>query len=143
MEKISLGMTKWIGSPASLIVHTILFIGAFVSVFFGFSLEEVLLILTTVVSLEAIYLAIFIQISVNRSVESLEEVEKDVDEIQEDVDEIQKDVDEIQEDVDEIQKDVDEISEEADEEDDKEKVLLDAIKNDLQKLINDMEKLKK
>ena len=149
MEKISLTMTRWIGSPMSLIIHTIFFIGAFGSMFFGIGLEEVLLILTTVVSLEAIYLAIFIQIAVNHSVESLQEVEedvgeiqKDVDEIQEDVDEIQKDVDEIQKDVDEIQEDVDDISEEV-EEDDKDKILLDAIKTDLQRLIADMEKLKK
>jgi peptidoglycan hydrolase CwlO-like protein len=70
---------------------------------FGISSEDVLLILTTVVSLEAIYLSIFIQMTVNQHAEELEEVSEDIGEIQEDVDEIQKDVDEIQEDVEDIQ----------------------------------------
>jgi peptidoglycan hydrolase CwlO-like protein len=77
--------------------------------YFGVHIDTVLLVLTTAVSLEAIYLAIFIQMSVNENTESLEEVEEDIDEIQHDVDEIQHDVDEIQHDVDEIQEDVDEI----------------------------------
>lgn len=68
--------------------------------------DRMLLVLTTVVSLEAIYLAIFIQMSLNRTRESLAEVEQDIDEIQEDVDEIQHDVDEIQEDVGEIQEEI-------------------------------------
>ena len=70
---------------------------------FGFSSSDILLVLTTIVSLEAIYLSIFIQMTVNKHAEELEEVSEDIEEIQEDVDEIQKDVDEIQEDVEEIQ----------------------------------------
>jgi len=54
------------------------------------------------VSLEAIYLSIFIQMSVNRTKESLASVEKDIDEIQEDVDDIQEDVEDIQEDVEDL-----------------------------------------
>jgi len=65
--------------------------------------DTILLVLTTAVSLEAIYLSIFIQMSINKSHRSLEEIGDDIDEIQEDVDEIQEDVDEIQEDIDEIQ----------------------------------------
>ena len=68
-----------------------------------------LLVLTTVLSLEAIYLAIFIQMSLNRTRESLAGVEVDIGEIQEDVGEIQEDVGEIQEDVDEIQENVDDL----------------------------------
>lgn len=64
--------------------------------------DSALLILTTMVSLEAIYLAIFLQMSVNEAKESLRAVESDVDEIQEDVGEIQEDVDEIQKDIDAI-----------------------------------------
>lgn len=116
-EDFSKKLTRWIGSPQSIIVHTIFFIGMFSLRFFGISSSDVLLILTTVVSLEAIYLSIFIQMTVNQHAEELEEVSEDIEEIQEDVGEIQKDVDEIQEDVDEIQEDVEEIQEEiADEE---------------------------
>ena len=71
--------------------------------FFGVSSADILLLLTTIVSLEAIYLAIFIQMTVNRHSEELEEVSEDIEEIQEDVGEIQKDVDEIQENVGDIQ----------------------------------------
>jgi len=73
--------------------------------FFGIDFDTILLILTTAVSLEAIYLAIFIQMTVNQNTRSLQAVEQDIDEIQEDVDEFQTDVDEIQVDVDEIEKD--------------------------------------
>lgn len=107
IEGVSLGITKWIGSVPSIIVHTIFFAGSFTAVFLGvISFDRMLLVLTTIVSLEAIYLAIFIQMSLNLARESLKEVEEDIDEIQEDVSEIEKDVDEIQHDVDEIQEDI-------------------------------------
>jgi peptidoglycan hydrolase CwlO-like protein len=107
-EDFSKKLTRWIGSPSSIIIHTIFFIGMFCLRFFGISSSDVLLILTTVVSLEAIYLSIFIQMTVNQHAEELEEVSEDIGEIQEDVDEIQKDVDEIQEDVEDIQEEIQE-----------------------------------
>lgn len=109
VERVSLGVTKWIGSVSSIVLHTIVFVGSFLAVSFELvSFDRMLLVLTTLVSLEAIYLAIFIQMSLNLARESLAEVEEDIDEIQEDVDEIQQDVDEIQHDVDEIQEDIEE-----------------------------------
>lgn len=115
-------ITTWIGSRASLIVHTIVFAGAFALIALGASADRVLLILTTIVSLEAIYLAIFIQMSVNKNTASLEEVEEDiegiqegVDEITEEIEELQEDVGEITEEIDSIQEDVNEISEDIDE----------------------------
>ncbi len=104
-------VSTWVGSTSSLALHTILFIFAFLLIGFGVPTEEVLLVLTTIVSLEAIYLAIFIQMTVNKNTASLAVVEEDLDEIQEDLDEIQEDVDEIQVDIDEIQEDVDDIQE--------------------------------
>lgn len=100
-------VTRWVGSPQSIIVHTIFFVVVFGLKFFGFSSQEVLLILTTVVSLEAIYLSIFIQMTVNRHAAELEEVSEDIEEIQKDVDEIQEDVEDIQEDIEEIEEDMD------------------------------------
>jgi uncharacterized membrane protein len=115
LERFSVRATRWVGSIQSLVVHTVLFVVAFLLVIFGIPLEEVLLVLTTIVSLEAIYLSIFIQMSVNRQGRRLHAVSKDIDEIQEDIDEIQEDVEEIQEDVEEIQGDVDEIQEDVEE----------------------------
>ena len=98
METWSEKITRWVGSTASVVVHTILFIGAFALPAFGVSFDRVLLVLTTIVSLEAIYLALFIQMTVNRHTESLEDIEEDVEEISDDIDEIEEDLDEIQED---------------------------------------------
>ena len=153
LERIAIRATRWIGSTDSLLIHTVIFIVSFLLYFYGIPLDKILLVLTTIVSLEAIYLSIFIQMSVNRQARKLHAVARDVDEIQEDVDEIQKDVDEIQEDVDEIQKDVDEIQEDVEEiqEDDKEEEneekkdeeMLTRIENTLGKLIEEVIELKK
>jgi len=107
--------TRWIGSTKSLVAHSILFIGFLVLIVFGVKADTVMLILTTIVSLEAIYLSIFIQMSVNRQAHKLEAVSEDIEDIQEDMEEIQKDVEGISEDVEEIQKDVEEISEDIEE----------------------------
>lgn len=129
LENIAIGITHGVGSVWSLIIHTIIFITSFGLVLFGIKIEFVLLVLTTLLSLEAIYLSIFIQLSVNHQAKALAAVEKDIDEIQEDVEdiaedvediqetheEIQEDIEEIQKDVDEIQKDVDEIQEDVEE----------------------------
>ena len=115
LERRTENAISWVGSKNSVAVHTVFFIGMFLLIFFGVKPETVLLVLTTIVSLEAIYLAIFIQMTVNKNTFDIEEIQEDVEEIQEDVEEIQKDVDEIQEDVDEIQEDVEEIQEDVDE----------------------------
>lgn len=153
IEKMSESATRWIGSTGSLVVHTLFFIGAFVMYFTGFELDKILLVLTTIVSLEAIYLSIFIQMTINRNTRDLLEVSEDIDEIQEDVDEIQKDVDEIQEDVDEIQKDVGDLEEdfeeidkkiEEDEEEEKarDREILEKVEGTLTHLMKEINELK-
>jgi low affinity Fe/Cu permease len=106
LEKFSIKVTDWVGTPYSLIVHTILFIGIFALKLVGFSVDQILLILTTAVSLEAIYLAILIQMTVNRNTASLQAVEEDIDDIQEDVEDIQEDVEELEEEVEDITEDI-------------------------------------
>lgn len=113
IERIALKATIWVGSTSSLIVHTIIFLVTFFFIFFGAPIDKVLLILTTLVSLEAIYLSIFIQMSVNRSNRRLSIVKRELDEIHEDVEDIQGNVETIGEDIDEIQKDVEEIQEDV------------------------------
>lgn len=105
LDQIAQKMTFYIGTSESLIVHTLLFVGIFLLKFFGVPTEEILLILTTLLSIEAVYLAIFIQMSVNRTSESLAQVEEDIDDIQEDVDDIQEDVDSLEVNVKEISDD--------------------------------------
>jgi biopolymer transport protein ExbB/TolQ len=146
VEKVALNATRFIGSTESLLIHTILFIGSFILYFFGVPFEQILLVVTTIVSLEAIYLSIFIQMSVNRQYRKLHAVARDVEDIQEDVDEIQKDVDEIQKDVDEIQEDVEDIQEEdkaEEKENEEDEEILSRIENTMGKLIEEVMELKK
>jgi uncharacterized membrane protein len=51
----------------------------FATLFFGWTLDEMLLMLTTILSIEAIYLALFIQMSLNKTTENLENVEEDIE----------------------------------------------------------------
>ena len=142
--KVSHNLVKWIGSTKSLFIHTIFFTVMILLAFSDIGFDKVMLVLTTIVSLEAIYLSIFIQMTVNKHGEELEEVSEDIDEIQEDVDEIQKDVDEIQVDVDEIQKDVDEIQEDVEDiEEEKPKIIFEKIEKNLQDLMAEISELKK
>jgi uncharacterized protein YoxC len=115
IENIALSVTRGVGSIWSVMIHTLLFTGAFTLVLLGFELDRVLLVLTTIVSLEAIYLSIFIQMSVNHQARALASVEKEIDEISHDVEEIQEDVEDIQENVEEIQEDVEGIQEDVEE----------------------------
>ena len=142
-----------VGSVYSLIIHTVVFLSFFVLALLGaVAWNVMLLVLTTIVSLEAIYLAIFIQMSVNRHAVELAEVSEDVEDIQEDIEEIsqdvgeiQKDVDEIQEDVGELQEDVEEISDETEEEqhEKRQTIALEQLTKDLQRVLADLEQLKK
>ena len=142
------------GSTASLIIHTCIFAGFFLAAYLGFlTLDSMLLILTTVVSLEAIYLALFIQMTVNENTKSLREVEEDIEDIQEDVEElgedledIQEDIEEISEDIEGIQEDVEEMSEEDKEEERREKADSDSLERltaDVRRILADLEALKK
>lgn len=113
LEDFAMKATQYIGSPTSLVLHSVFFVGIFSLQWIGFSFDKIMLILTTVVSLEAIYLSIFIQLTINRQSRQIEEVSEDVEGIQEDVEGIQEDVEEISKDLDEIQEDVEEIQEDA------------------------------
>jgi len=84
IERGSVWLTEKIGTPTSLVVHTIFFFLMFMLPLFGLDFEHMLIILTTIVSLEAIYLALFIQMTVNKTSEEIEDVGEDIKEIQED-----------------------------------------------------------
>ncbi|HSV94591.1 MAG TPA: DUF677 domain-containing protein [Spirochaetia bacterium] len=146
LDKASKKLTFWIGTTKSILIHTIFFVGIFFLILFGVAVDTVLLILTTAVSLEAIYLAIFIQMTVNRTTQSLESVEKDIDDIQEDVEDLGEDIGDIQEDVDSLEENVkgisDDFNEDEQEGDDVVKALKD-IEKRLANLQDDIGVLKK
>ncbi len=124
--------TAWIGSVPSLLVHTMFFALSFFSIFLGAKADTVMLVLTTVVSLEAIYLAIFIQISVNRNTADIAEIQSDVEGIEADIEEIAEDVEDIAEDVEGIEKDIEEIQ--AD---------VEGIEADIEEISDDVEGIEK
>ena len=132
LEKMSVKLTNWVGTPQSIIAHSIFFVASLSLAFLGVDLDKILLVLTTVVSLEAIYLSLFIQMTVNRNTESLEDVEEDIEELQENVEEISEDIDDIQE---EDKRD--------DAQDQQTKITLKNIEDDLDKLLADITNLKK
>ncbi len=136
---------SWVGSPASLLIHTAAFAACFAVSLAGWVEWGLMLtVLTNVVSLEAIYLAIFIQFSVNQQAKSLRGVEEDVESIQEDVEELGEHVEGIKEDVEDIQEDIGEISEDATEEDRKRKQaqMLETLTNDVKAMLLHLESLK-
>ena len=142
IESLSINLTRSIGTPISVLIHTILFIGIFGLMKFGMAFDQIMIILTTVVSLEAIYLAIFIQMSINRQEAKLHEVTEDIEEISEDIEDIQEDVEELGE-------DFEEFSDDLEEDDKKEEAYrsernknLQKMETTLQSIIAEIEKMK-
>lgn len=142
VEKFSIKITQWIGTPFSIILHTLFFVSIFGLKKFGYTAEEIFLILTTAVSLEAIYLAIFIQMTVNRQEARLRMVRKDIKEISEDIEGIQEDVEELGEDFDEISEDMDKDDAEEEMEKKERNQQIQKIETTLQTLLKDIEELR-
>lgn len=138
IEKTALAITRWIGSPLSIVLHTILFVTIItLLVRKTFPFDVVILIFNSALSLEAIYLALFIQMTVNFQAESIEEVAEDVEEMQEDIGELQEDVEEItEEEESEHAAEVAELLRKLDQ-----KNTLSTIQADLKKLMDDITKL--
>lgn len=67
----------------SVIINAVLVGAIFGLKLLGLSTNSIFLIIATIVSLEIVYLAIFIQISVNKNAQGLDKVEKYIDNIRE------------------------------------------------------------
>lgn len=116
VNKVSDSFGRWIGSNASIIFHTIFFVGCLLApLVFAISSDSILLILTTLVSLEAIYLAIFIQRSVNEQSVRLTEVEESIDDVEEALDDVEEALDDVEEALDEVEEGLDDVEEALDE----------------------------
>ncbi len=125
------------GSVPSLIIHTMFFASIFVLGFSGAVAPDYIFAVTTnILSIEAIYLAIFIQMTVNRHQKELEEVSEDVEDIQEDIEEISEDVEDIQE-------DVQEFDQKREERKEHQSVTLETLSRDIQQIVVHLEELKK
>lgn len=96
IEKAALKIPKLVGTPLSLMMHTLAFGGIFGLIFFGVPIERILIILTSILSVEAIYLSLLIQMTVNQHTSKLEGVEEDIEDLQEEVEDISEDIDKFQ-----------------------------------------------
>ncbi len=104
VDKFSDRITHWVGSTTSLVLHTLFFGLAFAAHWlFAWPFDLILLVLTTIVSLEAIYLALFIQRSVNQQALRLHYVEENLDDIEESIDEVERNLDEVEEAIDDVE----------------------------------------
>jgi len=90
LDKIAFNVINWIGSPKSIMMHTIAFGIPFMFLFLDISFTSILLGITTIVSLEAIYLSIFIQMTINKNTKSIEDISDKIEDVQEDIDEIRE-----------------------------------------------------
>lgn len=87
LEKLSRRASYWIGTTQCLALHVCVFFLATILIpIVGF--DKVLLVTTTLLSWEAIFLAIFIQMTVNYHGHRIKGIEEDIDDIQEDVEEL-------------------------------------------------------
>jgi hypothetical protein len=142
LEDLALKTTRYIGSSTSLILHSIFFVGIFSLQWIGFGFDQIMLILTTVVSLEAIYLSIFIQMTVNHQAHKLAEVSEDVEEISKDIDVIQEDMEDISEDVEDIGEEMEKEDEELALKHQNDQERINHIENILKELLTEVRELK-
>ena len=140
MKDWAANITRWVGSTTSVLLHTMLFIVSFILPYMGLvSFERMLLFLTTIVSLEAIYLSIFIQMSINMNNQNLELIQEDIEELGEDIEEIGEGIEEIGEDIEEIGEDIEELGEDIEEIGEG----IEEIGEDLEELEGDIEEIQK
>lgn len=77
-DKTANKLAWFLGSNTSILLHTVLFQSFLILIILGFDLAIVMLVLTTIVSLEAIYLSIFIQRTTNKQTEKLERFVREI-----------------------------------------------------------------
>lgn len=89
-ERISIRLTRIIGNPISLILHTAAFGGFFILRRNGFITDSAFLLLTAAICLEAMYMVIFVQMIVARTAKNLMSAEETITGIQEEENETHK-----------------------------------------------------
>lgn len=77
-DKTANRLAWFLGSNTSILLHTVIFQSFLILIILGFDLDTMMLVLTTIVSLEAIYLSIFIQRTTNKQTEKLERFVREI-----------------------------------------------------------------
>src|SRR3989344_6097630 len=99
-DKTANKVAWFLGSNTSILLHTVIFQFFLILIILGFNTETIMLFLTTIVSLEAIYLSIFIQRTTNKQSEKLERFVREiryntVTHLEEPLDKVIKDMQEV------------------------------------------------
>ena len=89
-EKLSFKLAKLIGSPLSLLLHTIVFAGFLFFRYIGVINNAVLLILAAAACLEAIYMVIFVQMITKNNTKTLGEIQKKMETMQQEEEDAHK-----------------------------------------------------
>lgn len=97
-----------VGTFRSLILHSVFFIVMLTLPFFGVDPTLSLLILTTVVSLEAIYLNIITLMGVNRHADEQAKTHAVLTTLEETIDDVQETIEDVQETVEDVQETIEE-----------------------------------
>ena|SRR3989344_8556625 len=77
-DKTANKVAWFLGSNTSILLHTVIFQFFLILIILGFDTDTIMLFLTTIVSLEAIYLSIFIQRTTNKQSEKLERFVREI-----------------------------------------------------------------
>src|SRR3989344_751957 len=77
-DKTANRLAWFLGSNTSILLHTVIFQCFLILIILGFNIDTVMLVLTTIVSLEAICLSIFIQRTTNKQTEKLERFVREI-----------------------------------------------------------------
>ena len=80
-EKITFNLANTIGTPLSLIIHTIFLLGIFTLRYLGVAIDQLILITVAAISMEAIYLTIYTQARLKKNADSLNLIRSEMDQI--------------------------------------------------------------
>lgn len=89
-EKISFKLAKWIGSPFSLFLHTLIFGGFLILRYFGIIPNAIVLVLAAAVCLEAIYLVISVSMIIRNNTRTLTDVQEKIAQMQQEEEDAHK-----------------------------------------------------
>lgn len=90
LEKLSFGLAKLIGSPLSLLLHTVIFASFLIFRYLGIVNNSVLVVLAAAACLEAIYLVIFVQMIIKNNTKTLSEVQNKIEVMQQEEEDAHK-----------------------------------------------------
>lgn len=92
IEKLAYAARKWIRTPQSVLVHTIFFILVYgLMLVFPKNKDQIVNLITNIVSIEAIYLTLFVLMGTHEVRQGVRDVAENVEDILEDTEDLTED----------------------------------------------------